>query len=55
MVVGAVVGAVVGVAEPVQATPLRAKAVGAGLEPVHDPLNPNEALPLVASAPLYDS
>jgi hypothetical protein len=53
VVVGAVVGGVVvGVVAPVQATPLTAKPVGAGLLPVHEPLNPNETVPLVAIAPL---
>jgi hypothetical protein len=36
---------------PLQATPLRAKAVGAGLLPVHEPLNPKLVLPLVAKVP----
>ena len=41
-----------GTTPPVQATPLSAKSVGAGLLPVHEPLKPNEAVPLVAIAPL---
>jgi hypothetical protein len=51
VVVGAVVGLVVPPALPVQATPFRVKDVGAGLLPVHEPLKPNEAVPLVPSAP----
>jgi hypothetical protein len=38
--------------EPVQATPLRVKAVGAGLLPAHEPLKPKVAVPLVGSAAL---
>jgi tetrahydromethanopterin S-methyltransferase subunit C len=52
VVVGVVVGGVVGVALPVHVTPFTAKLVGAGLLPVHDPLNPNDAVPLVATEPL---
>ncbi len=48
----AVVVGVVGVTAPVHATPLTVKAVGAGLEPVQEPLNPKLAVPLVAIAPL---
>ena len=44
--------AVVGAVPPVQATPFTAKLVGAGLLPVHEPLKPNETVPLVAIAPL---
>src|SRR5690242_8607610 len=50
VVVGAaVVGAPVGdTGPPVQATPFTVKLVGAGLLPVHEPLKPNDAVPLVA-------
>ncbi|HEY0533074.1 MAG TPA: hypothetical protein VGD29_15910 [Actinoplanes sp.] len=51
-VVGPVVGGGVPVVLPVHATPLRLNAVGTGLLPFHDPLNPNDAVPLVATAPL---
>ena len=52
-VVGVVVGgAVVPVALPVHATPLRLNAVGAGLVPVHEALKPNDVVPLVATEPL---
>ncbi len=37
---------------PVQATPFTAKSVGAGLLPIHEPLKPNETVPLVATDPL---
>nr|BFE74296.1 hypothetical protein GCM10020092_075970 [Actinoplanes digitatis] len=50
--VGAVVGAVVGVVAPVQAVPFRVNAVGTGLLPVHEPLKPNDTVPLVATEPL---
>ena len=50
--VGEVVDGVVGAVLPVQVTPFTAKLVGAGLLPVHDPLKPNDAVPLVATAPL---
>jgi hypothetical protein len=33
--------------------PFKVKAVGAGLLLVHEPLNPNDAVPLVATEPLY--
>jgi hypothetical protein len=54
---GAVVGpppGVVGVPvdAPVQVVPLSAKLVGAGLLPFHDPLKPNDAVPLAARLPL---
>jgi hypothetical protein len=54
VVVGtAVVGAPVGDAgPPVQATPFKVKLVGAGLLPVHEPLKPKDAVPLVAMDPL---
>jgi hypothetical protein len=52
VVVGPVVGPVVGAVPPVQATPLTAKPAGTGLLPVHEPLKPNDAVPLVAIAPL---
>ncbi|MCF0097206.1 hypothetical protein B0E54_06078 [Micromonospora sp. MH99] len=42
----------VGVVPPVQVTPFRAKLVGAGLLLVHDPLKPNDTVPLVATDPL---
>ena len=45
-------GGVVGVVPPVHVTPFRAKLVGAGLLPVHEPLKPNDTVPLVATAPL---
>src|SRR6185312_11987733 len=35
---------------PVQVTPLSVKEAGAGFEPVHEPLKPNDAVPLVAIA-----
>jgi hypothetical protein len=48
-----VAGDVVGlVTVPVQAVPFSVKLVGTGLLPVHDPLNPNEAVPSVAIDPL---
>ena len=37
---------------PVQVTPFTAKLVGAGLLPVHDPLKPNDTVPLVGTEPL---
>ena len=49
---GVVGGGVVGVVSPVHVTPFRAKLVGAGLLPVHEPLKPNDTVPLVATAPL---
>src|SRR5690349_19547964 len=50
--VGDVVGVLVGVTGlPVHATPLSVKAVGAGLDPAHVPLKPNDAVPLVAMFP----
>jgi hypothetical protein len=51
-VVGAEVGGVVGTGTPVHATPFTVKAVGAGLLPVHDPLKPNDTVPLVGTEPL---
>jgi hypothetical protein len=42
---------VLGTTPPVQATPFSVNAVGTGLLPVHEPLKPNEAVPLVASDP----
>jgi hypothetical protein len=57
-VVGVVVGGevvggeVVGVTAPVHATPFTVNAVGDGFEPVHEPLKPKLALPLVAIEPL---
>jgi hypothetical protein len=49
--VGTLVTGSLGVVLPLQATPFRVKAAGDGLLPVQVPLKPNEALPLVASAP----
>jgi hypothetical protein len=40
------------VTPPVQAVPLRVKLVGVGLLPVHEALNPNPTLPLVAMVAL---
>lgn len=37
---------------PVHGVPLRENAVGAGLLPVHEPLNPNATLAPVAMQPL---
>jgi hypothetical protein len=49
----AAVGVAVPVATlPVHAVPLSANDAGTGLLPVHEPLNPNEVLALVPSAPL---
>ena len=55
MGVGGVVGSGVPVTSPVQAVPLSAKVPGTGLLPVLLPRNPNEALPPVATAPLYEA
>jgi hypothetical protein len=51
-VVGGVVGVTVGVTPPVQVTPLWANEAGTGLLPVHEPLNPNDTVPLVGIDPL---
>jgi hypothetical protein len=37
---------------PLQLVPLSAKSVGAGFEPVQEPLNPKDVLPLVGMLPL---
>jgi hypothetical protein len=50
--VGGVLAGVLGPVPPVQLTPLRAKADGTGLLPVHEPVKPNDTLPLVATEPL---
>jgi hypothetical protein len=50
--VGVTVGGVVGAVLPVHVTPFSAKLVGAGLLPVHDPMKPNDTVPLVGSEPL---
>jgi hypothetical protein len=49
---GVVVGPPVGVVPPVQAAPLTAKLVGAGLLPGDEPLKPNEVVPPVGMLPL---
>src|SRR5579884_790053 len=40
---------------PVHSVPLSVKAVGAGLLPFQDPLNPKLVLPPVAMEPLYEA
>ena len=51
VVVGELVVGVVVLVAPVHVVPFSAKLVGAGLLEVKVPLNPNEAVPLVAIAP----
>src|SRR5512142_2674076 len=56
---GGVDGAVDGLGEPetlpVQVVPLSANAVGTGLLPFHEPLNPTLALPPVGMLPFHDA
>jgi hypothetical protein len=53
---GVDVGVLVGVGDPVttpvQALPLSVKLAGTGLLVVHEPLNPNDAVPPVPMVPL---
>jgi hypothetical protein len=52
---GTEVGGGVGVTTPVQVTPLRVKAVGTGLLPVHEPLKPGVTVAPAPSEPLYEA
>src|SRR4051812_45700826 len=53
VVVVVVVVVVGGAVPPVQVTPLSANEAGAVLTPVHDPLKPNDTVPLVGIATLW--
>ncbi|MFC7533386.1 hypothetical protein [Actinoplanes sp. GCM10030250] len=44
---------VVGTTPPVHTVPFKANDDGTGFDPVHDPLNPNDAAPPVATAPFH--